>query len=418
MPLDLAILGAGCAGLSMAWRLAEAQMPGRIALFDPRDAHRHDRSWGYWAVDPHPFRHLEVRRWTRWRLRHRGREVERRCAPYPYALLPAEAYYRAALSAVTEMPSLEEMASLSRVGAVCNRDAPSTDARPSRLQAAPTLELHYGSLVQALTPPQSGDRHWRLRLADGREHQARRVADTRPVKGASGLLLWQHFLGQWVRLPRPVFDPEVVTLMDFDVAPTAGIHFLYLLPLAPDLALVADTHIGGEPLSPVGYAAHIRAYLRERYGVAQYLVEREEPGAIPMRAFRPPANRPAGLLRLGGLGGAIKPSSGYAFLAIQRQAEAAARWLTAGDPEIPPPALRPRSSLAERLDRILLWHMQGRPEQLPAIFFALFERVAPEALIRFLSDCPRPDDYRQVIAAMPTLPMLTTALRRLPQWLP
>ena len=60
---------------------------------------------------------------------------------------------------------------------------------------------------------------------------AKVVYDTRP----SGLLIdrseiLQHFRGWHIKSETPVFDPETVTLMDFDVSQEQGLHFMYVLP--------------------------------------------------------------------------------------------------------------------------------------------------------------------------------------------
>ena len=64
---DVAILGAGLAGLSLAVRLAEPRFSGlRILVADPRTAFGRDRTWSYWALRPHPFAEAVSASWDRW----------------------------------------------------------------------------------------------------------------------------------------------------------------------------------------------------------------------------------------------------------------------------------------------------------------------------------------------------------------
>lgn len=95
----------------------------------------------------------------------------------------------------------------------------------------------------------------------------------------------------------------------------------------------------------------------------------------------------ARIVRIGTAGGHVKPSSGYAFLAVQRFVnEFAPRVVSAlragGYAE--PPALRPQRTTA--LDTIFLSYLRRLPERAPATFYRLFERVPPAVLTRFLSD--------------------------------
>ena len=53
---DVAIIGAGLAGLSLAARLAEPPFAGlRVLVLEPRTLYRRDRTWSYWSMQPHPF---------------------------------------------------------------------------------------------------------------------------------------------------------------------------------------------------------------------------------------------------------------------------------------------------------------------------------------------------------------------------
>ena len=55
---DIVIIGAGCSGLSLAYRLID--LPFRVCVID--NASRENRirkTWSYWNTYNHPFRHLE-----------------------------------------------------------------------------------------------------------------------------------------------------------------------------------------------------------------------------------------------------------------------------------------------------------------------------------------------------------------------
>ena len=72
---------------------------------------------------------------------------------------------------------------------------------------------------------------------------------------------------------------------------------------------------------------------------------------------------------------------------------------------------RQRHSVARWFDGVFVAFLENRPAQAPEVFFRLFQRVKPAALVRFLSDGARLADYLRVIWAMPKGVMMREALR-------
>jgi hypothetical protein len=67
----------------------------------------------------------------------------------------------------------------------------------------------------------------------------------------------------------------------------------------------------------------------------------------------------------------------------------------------------PRPFAARQLDRIFTGFLRDHPDQAPAVFYRLFERVDPDRLARFLSDAAENGDYAAVLRAVPARPMLS-----------
>lgn len=372
---DLLIVGGGLAGLSLAARLADPAFAGhRIVLLEPRGYYRRDRTWSYWRLHGHPFESAVARRWDRWRV---GGTV-RGSAAVPYHSIPADRFYDAALA---------------------------------RVAAAPWIEVRRGTAALAL-----GD------LGEVAVAQttvgtllAAHAFDGRPPARPPGALR-QRFLGQEVRTARPAFDPGVVTLMDFlpggGAGTPPGVHFMYVLPWSSTEALVEDTwFVAGEAPLP-DHRDAVAAYLRERHGASGFDVLREESGDIPLHAVPDPAAGPR-VFAMGTAGGAVKPSSGYAFLAVQRWADRVAADLAAGRP---PRAVPHRGALSAWMDAVFLERLRRHPRGAAEVFERLFARCPPEALARFLGDVPRPADVLRVALALPKAPMLATALLHVPPW--
>ena len=371
---DFAILGGGCAGLSLALELLEAGPPdARIVVIDPRTDHRRDRTFCFWEVAPHRFDDAVVRRYRTWRLRSETRRVLRRSRRYAYAEVDSGRFYESALS---------------------------------RLRGSGRVDLLLGEAAHEL---REQDDCVEVRTAS-RSLEAGLVFDGRPPPPPPPGALLQHFVGQELEVDRPVFEPGCATLMDFGPASDDEIRFHYVLPRTPTRALVESTSFSTGVLAPEVHRERIHRHLDERHGVAVREVSYEERGVIPMHPLRlADESRPDGRVRpIGARAGLVKPSTGYAFLAIQRHVRALVEALPH-----PPQGSWPRSRVSQWMDVVFLERLRSRPSEAPVLFAELFERVEPDALVRFLSDVPRPSDRFAVMAALPAAPMLAAALRSL-----
>jgi lycopene beta-cyclase len=184
---------------------------------------------------------------------------------------------------------------------------------------------------------------------------------------------------------------------------------MYVLPLSATEALVEDTYFSHQPHPVEVYVEAIKTFLGERHGVTQFDTAYSEHGVIPMTTAEPstPATPSPRIYALGLRGGLAKPSTGYAFLAIQRHAAELARRLSLSD--LPPPP-RPRSRRAHWLDGVFLSHLERFPEHAPDLFATLFERAPVDALVRFLSERSSIADDLSVMAALPARPFVREAL--------
>lgn len=370
--VDLAILGGGCAGLSLATRLARATDPPRTVVLEAREAYTSDRTWCYWEPLAHPFAHLVEHRWNRWGLRRPDRrEVTLDGGEYPYAQLDSGAVYAHAAETLGRSEQVEL--------------ALGAGVREVRAEGRSTrIETERGVWV------------------------AERVIDTRPQRAAADRArLLQHFVGWEVELEADAFDPERALLMDFAVRQDRGVHFVYLLPTSPRRALVETTYFSGATFGDACYDEDLRQYLDGLAAGVGYAVLRRERGVLPMDT-RMPDPRHARRLGTGGIaGGALRPATGYAFHNIQAWADAEASRLSgqrAAKRSSSPRLLRP-------MDAVFLAFLRERPDLAPTAFAALFERVAPAALARFLSDRPRASDLWAVVRALPVEPLTRASLR-------
>lgn len=374
--VDVTILGGGCSGLSLATALTSTHASGRrIRIIEPRTDYRRDRTWCFWNVTATGFEETIQSRWMHWETRRGGSTHRRSARAYDYVEIPSDRFYDLCLD---------------------------------RLSATPDVELVLGERMSGVERRDGG---YHVETTAG-TFGSRWVFDARPAGAGlptaapcgDDLRLWQHFGGQHVRTREPAFDPTTVTLMDFDVDASRGIHFVYVLPYSTTRALVESTYFSPQPLARDVYAQDVAAYLEQRFGVREIEVLDEESGRLPMFDVVPTPPAP-GVVPIGIAGGACRPSTGYAFLAIQRQVQHIARVLDANEP-MPVGALASlaridRGPILRGMDELLLTFLRRRPDEAPMLFHRLFERAEPDALARFLMDIPRPSDLIAVIRAMP-----------------
>jgi lycopene beta-cyclase len=210
-----------------------------------------------------------------------------------------------------------------------------------------------------------------------------------------------------VRLGAAPFDPSAVELMDFRVPQGDGLHFLYILPSGPEEAMVEATWFLPQPLPSAQIAARLDAEIARLAAGQSVEAIGQEAGCLPMTTARlPPPDLP-GMIPIGMRAGALRPATGYGFMAIQRHSAALADRLVRGDAR-PVPAHRPSTML---LDEVFLRFLQRRPEAAPALFLRMFQRCPAERLVRFLSETASSGDLLAAIAALPARPMLREAAR-------
>ncbi|WP_457807858.1 lycopene cyclase family protein [Kushneria sp. EE4] len=365
---DLVILGGGCAGLSLAYRLAQHDQPPRTLIIDPRGEYTNDRTWCGWPVTAHPFQDDVCARWHALTLHTDQASTTVESHRYPYEMLEAERFYTRTLAAIN---------------------------------AHPDITRHQGRVIEV----EDRDDGVSIILESGETVQARFGVDTRPhPKPLTSPWLWQDFAGINVRADNM---PQSAELMDFRVGtdPRAGIDFLYVLPYAPDQALFEWTRFGCPPTDPATLERTLEDHLEVRFGAGCWQALRRETGTLPMA----PPTRTAGrsMVVAGAYGGSMRAATGYAFHAIQRWADDCADALTRGQP---PVSARPGRVLAH-LDRIFMSTLERHPERAPGFYQLLFEKAPTDCLIRFLSGVPSARDTLSVMNALPWGPLIKSTIR-------
>ena len=371
--VDVAILGGGCAGLALAMRLADRGV--RQCIIEPREQYCDDRSWSFWASGQHGFEDCRKGTWSRWSVSAGAQSVTRQSRQLSYQTLSAGRFYDRAL-------------------AICN-DAPDT-------------RLALGARVTGGPIRRGG--HWHVETDRG-ALTARAVVDTRPRGKPGGF--GQYFIGRELRTEAPVFDAQRVELMSFATPRDDRIDFTYVLPFAPDHALIEATTFGFSAPPRAEMTEWLDREIASRVGGARCHTVRDEAGFIPMQPMGGAARSLGPSHAFAGIaGGAARPSTGYAFQRILAQTAFIAGRLAANTPDTTPDITPPRDGTVTRfMDGLFLRVLQRAPQRGGPLFLSLFQNAPEDRLERFLSGSTAPLDRASVIAAMPPRPFLRELIR-------
>jgi lycopene beta-cyclase len=379
--VDVAIIGGGCSGLSLVRELGEQGFEGSVAVLEPRGHYEDDRSWCFWADDEHPLMGWVSHSWPQWSFGVAPHAASHRCSPgSAYRYIRSADFYANSVALI---------------------------------DASPHTTLHAGHRVASVRQEGEG---WCMDVqADGAEatHSlyARHVVDTRPPPEAQWeqSQMFQCFVGLEIELSWDQWDTQQAELMT-DMRIVAGeFCFTYLLPLSARVALVEVTYFAKHPVNASDIQRELDALLAQRgWSGARQL--RRESGTLPMGMPRHASVSSPGWVRAGMGGGALRASSGYGFLRIQRWAAACAHSMVQGRG---PCAFNEPSRMLYEMDHLFLNVLVCNPMLGPELFRRLFGQLEPSRLVRFMTDRPSPVDLMALVACLPKTPFLQALRLRL-----
>jgi lycopene beta-cyclase len=357
---ELIILGGGCAGLSLAARLAQQRPDLSLIVVEPRTRYGEDRTWCGWQIAPHYFSDCVVSQWKTWRIVAPHTALELQSHKYPYELIRSNLVYEKAMRWIEASPQARMLTGTEAVRVVEEEDFVTVD------------------------------------LADGRCLRSPWVVDTRPVhRELSKPWLWQNFVGYVVSSTgdSPILD-GIPTLMEFQASSGCVSQFMYTIPFEDGTVLFECTRFSLAHSEEQVLEAELRRWLRERFG-EQWTVQRREAGSLPMAP--PVCTSQTRVIHAGTRGGSMRISTGYAFHRIQRWADAcAASVISTGVP-----VSAKGSSLLDSMDELFLRVMQNPSVSAGDLFGDLFASCPTDSLIRFLSGVPNVSDLWRVARGLP-----------------
>lgn len=372
------IAGAGAAGLSLAYQLTQKfGADTSILLVDRSAKDKNDRTWCFWQQGDPPFSQIISHTWSKLCFADVNGEIASDISPWSYHMIRGIDFYHHLKTALAQCPGV------------------------NFLQANVEFIRDRGEQAEL----------W----ADGKVYTASYVFNScyRPAAPASRKanhhFMWQDFYGWRLQTDRPVFTPDRAMLMDFRAPQGGETRFFYILPFSEKEALVEHTSFGKEKHSEKLHREALKGYLKGVLDISNYQILETEQGSIPMTDAPMPAVPGERIVPLGTLGGAVKPTTGYAFLRIQNQVEALVEALAGG--QSPRQALPVSGQRFRFYDTLLLNILSEESRLGRSIFSSLFRRNRLPDILRFLGEKTHLGQEARIFSTLPIIPFLKAVLR-------
>jgi lycopene beta-cyclase len=329
-PSPVRIIGDGCSALSLAAR-ANFLPHHQITIITPSDAPKvKDHIWGFWRINGlETAESIAKHKWLKWLIK----------TPQGNVVLTSEEHCYYALRRRDWETYCRDQA-LKHGVIFCDQD----DVKPC-------------STAQ--------------------------IIDSRPPK-VSSTQMFQYFIGWEIQAKTDVFDPTTAILMDFCCDQSRGIHFMYILPFSKKEALIESTMYTQNREPDTFFESQIQNYLYSNYGIDEFKISKKESGAIPLGWI--PKNT-MGFTGLGSNGGAIRPSSGYAFTFIQKQISTMISSTNSKNTS-PGDSLKvesPHKSIDLWMDEVFVTVLRNWPNVADSLFLRLAQALSGDEFALFLS---------------------------------
>ncbi|MFN5519453.1 MAG: lycopene cyclase family protein, partial [Ignavibacteria bacterium] len=240
----------------------------------------------------------------------------------------------------------------------------------------------------------------------------RNVFDSRPplwnpAKSHETFLL-QSFFGWRITTEEPQFDTETFTMMDFSVDQSDATQFVYILPFSSNHALIELTRFGTKPIIHEYAQVQLNAYCQQK-NLGVFTIDSEEQGIIPMSTCsmqdEPEFNH---CFRTGSGAGKVKPSTGYAFKEMARDAIHIVESFKYGKPL---KRAMHRTGRFAFYDRLLLKILESHPQRGKEIFEKLFQHVKGMRVLQFLEERTSFVEDISIFMALPKVLFINFAIK-------
>jgi len=347
---DYIITGAGCAGLSLAYRLAQGGFEDKqILIIDKDQKDSDDRTWCFWEAEENIFESIVTKKWEKLFFHSNYHEQLMDIAPFKYKMIRGIDFYRFTLEAIKKCDNIEIVL----------------------------------AEIESIEDTASGA-NVKTSIGDFQSHLVFNSVVFFDLKKERSNYIDQHFKGWIIETETTTFDPAKATLMDFRIAQEGETRFVYILPTHENRAMIEATIFSNQILPQSQYDQIIKDYIQQYTSIGNYKILHEEFGIIPMTDFPFKSFSGKNIIQIGTAGGLVKPSSGYAFIRIQERSDLIVEALKNN-------AINklPKSGQSKRYrlyDSILINVMLNKRVSIDQVFSDLFSKNKPAKVLQFLNE--------------------------------
>ena len=356
---DLIIIGAGCAGLSLAHRLIGTNYKVCI-LESSADINLKNKLWSFWDTYKTPYQDIIKKEWKSLVIKNENSLVDINCKKYKYKSLDSRVFNNFVLNLI-------------------NKNA--------------NIDIITSSKVESLS---QGNTNVIVKTQD-LELKCKHVFDSRPEN--IKVFMWQQFFGAYVETEKDIFDDEKAIFMEFSRVEDK-FHFIYLLPFSKREALIESTYFSQKKEEQYLDKKYIEEYMREKYNQPDFQICKTEYGSIPMDTDIKNSST-KNITKIGSFSGTTRASTGYTFINIQKQVDNIIKHL----PDIISKKSKIKknyhSFLLRKMDKVFLEIVKQEPRQMKKALIQLFSSNNHDAQIRFLSDIPSIIDIVKILILLP-----------------
>lgn len=347
---DFVIAGAGCSGLSLATSLAKANLKQSILLIDKNIHTNQDKTWCFWDTPNSSVLPFTTTVWQNLTFYSDNYEKKEKILPFNYVGVKSEDFYKYSYEVLKNAKNIDIVEE--------------------------NIECIYGLESGACLETKTQKFHCRYLF------NSTSISSGHFKRHSSYSSLKQHFQGWFIKIEKPVFEKNTATFMDFRTEQHQDVRFFYVLPYSDREALIEYTIFSKQLLADEAYDEQIEKYIQETLQIEKFTIIEKEKGVIPMEFIHPDTTHNH-IIPIGIVGGALKPSTGFAFSLIQKQVDQIIKSIQSDNLHLFKKRIQNRFSF---YDTILLHLLQKKEINKSAIFISLFKGNNIATILTFLSE--------------------------------
>ena len=362
---DFIILGGGCSGLSFINQIIEKEIKSySFIVIEKKKKYSDDKSWCFWEKNNKKLDKVTERSWDSFSFNLKGKTNFLKSPNYKYYYIRSIDFYKSIIDKISRSSHIS-------------------------LKLGETTKdiIKYKNYYKVIT--------------NKNIYFSKYILDTRPNLNVfkKKPFMYQSFVGYEIKtLEKTAFKKNNAYLMHNMQVNSDNFYFEYVLPLKTNYYLFELTTFSTKKVTFDVIEKKLKIALSV-YLNNSYKVIRKECGLIPMGFVdKKLIKNYKNYYVSGSLAGAIRPSSGYAFMDIQKWANKSTDNLrNYGNLKI----VNKSEYIKQYLDKVFLTAISNNIKMTPKIFYHFSKNIMPNTFIRFMLGKANIIDYIKVVYSMP-----------------